>query len=199
MVNSHYVAQILDRDGKVRQQIEWHREVFRVGVVDRPVDIYDFLDQHGIAYEKYDHPAVFTCEQAERLVPAMQAAPTKNLFLRDRKGLRHFLVVVGYEKSVDLKQLSVCLGADRLLLGSAERLHKHLGVEPGSVTILALAYDVHGAVEVVFDESIARAPSLRCHPLVNTATLALGQAEILRFLQITGHPLKILEVPGRQP
>lgn len=165
--------------------------------LEKPVDIYAFLDQHAIAYEKHEHPAVFTCEQAERLVPPMQAAPTKNLFVRDRKGLRHFLVVVGYEKSVDLKQLSALLGVDRLLMASPERLQKHLGVEPGSVTILGLANDLKRVVEVVFDESIAQAPSLRCHPLINTATLAIAQAEISRFLEITGHALKTLEVPGR--
>ena len=161
------------------------------------VDLYQFLHAHGIAYRRYEHPPVWTCEQAERLVPPMDATPTKNLFLRDRKGTRHFLVVLGYGKSADLKALSPLLGADRLVLGSAERLRRYLGVEPGSVTILGLWQDRERAVEVVFDREIAEAPALRCHPLVNSATLSLSQADIRRFLQETGHELRVLEVPAR--
>lgn len=161
------------------------------------MDIYSFLSQHSIDHVRYDHPPVFTCEQAEKLVPAMDAARTKNLFLRDRKGLRHFLVVVGYEKSVDLKGLTPLLGADKLSLGTPERMVEFLGVEPGSVTILGLANDRQGKVEVVFDEPIAAADSLRCHPLVNTATLAIASEGIRRFLQATGHPLRVLDVPAR--
>ena len=61
------------------------------------MDIFRFLEENGIAYERCDHPAVFTCEEAERVVPPMEGAKTKNLFVRDKKGRRHFLVVVGYE------------------------------------------------------------------------------------------------------
>ena len=161
------------------------------------MDIYAFLEKQSIAYQKFEHPPVYTCEQAEQLVPSMEAAPTKNLFLRDRKGLRHFLVVVGYEKSVDLKQLAPLLGADRLLLASAERMQKYLGVEPGSVTLLGLANDAGLGVEVVLDRTISEASSLRCHPLVNTATLAISQVDLQRFLVATGHTSRVLEVPAR--
>jgi Ala-tRNA(Pro) deacylase len=160
-------------------------------------ELIAFLDTHGVSYERHDHPAVFTCEEARRWVPPMEAAETKNVFLRDRKGKRHFLVVVGYDKSVDLKALAPLLQADKLSLGSAERLQKFLAVEPGSVTILAVFADREHAVEVVFDTPIAQAAALRCHPMVNTATLAVPQSDIARFLQATGHQLTVLDVPAR--
>ena len=62
------------------------------------MDIYFFLADHNISFERYDHPPVFTCEEANRLVPSLPAAKAKNLFLCDGKGKRHFLVVVGFEK-----------------------------------------------------------------------------------------------------
>lgn len=161
-------------------------------------DIYDFLDGHGLAYQRTDHPPVFTCEEADRWVPEMAAARTKNLFARDRKGKRHFLVVVGYEKQVDLAALGLQLGAGRLLLGSPERLQRLLGVQPGSVTILGLVHDQERQVEVVFDQSIDAAPALRCHPLRNDATLAISRSDIERFLDLTGHRVQVLEVPERK-
>jgi Ala-tRNA(Pro) deacylase len=161
------------------------------------MDIYQFLADHDIAYERHDHPPVFTCEEAERLVPDVPAAKTKNLFLRDRKGRRHFLVVVGYEKAVDLKALTSLLGVSKLGFASPARLKRHLGVDPGSVSILGLVNDVDQAVEVIVDEDLWGAEAFRCHPLVNTSTLTIPRDDLQRFLHITGHQVRILDVPGR--
>jgi len=161
------------------------------------LDIYSFLESNGINYERFDHPAVFTCEEAERLVPQMPGAHTKNLFLRDRKGVRNILVVVGYEKSVDLKKLKDVLDVDKLSFASPERLQECLGLDPGSVSLLGLINDSDHAVELVIDESIWKAESILCHPLVNTATLVISREGIEKFLQVTGHEPTIVNVPER--
>lgn len=160
-------------------------------------ELYQYLEHHQVSYERYQHPAVFTCEEAERWVPEIDAAKTKNLFVRDRKGQRHFLVVVGYDKQVDLNSLGQVLGCSRLSLGSAQRLEDRLGVQPGSVTILALANDRENQVELVLDEPISKARAVRCHPLVNTATLSLERQALDRFLESTGHQPVVVEVPSR--
>lgn len=126
----------------------------------------------------------------------MEAARTKNVFVRDRPGKRHFLVVVGYDKRVDLKALAEVLDTSKLSLGSSERLLQHLGVEPGSVTILGLFNDREQKVELVLDQPIAAAASVRCHPLVNTSTLELEAEGLARFLAATGHQPRVIEVPG---
>jgi Ala-tRNA(Pro) deacylase len=160
-------------------------------------DIYQFLDDHNIDYERHDHPPVYTTEEADRLVPPLPAAKTKNLFLRDRKGKRHFLVVVGYEKVVDLKALTSLLGVKKLGFASPERLRKHLGLDPGAVSILGIVNDSDGVVEVVVDRALWKAKALRCHPLVNTSTLVITRDDIERFLEITGHPVRLLSVPNK--
>jgi len=161
------------------------------------VDIYRYLSEHGINYERYDHPPVFTCEEADRLVPELPAAKTKNLFLRDKKGLQHFLVLVGYEKAVDLKALSSLLCIGGLGFASPERLKKYLGVDPGAVTILGLVHDEGNEVRVIVDEGLWQASAFRCHPLVNTSTLVIPKGDLERFLDLTGHTARILDVPGR--
>ena len=159
------------------------------------IDIYRFLAEHKIEFERYDHPPVFTCEEANRLVPPVPAAKTKNLFLRDRKGKRHFLISSGYEKQVDLKGLSSALGVSKLSLASSERLRNYLGVDPGSVTILAVVNDTGKKVEVIMDEDLWGSEAFRCHPLVNTSTLAISRENIERFLEATGHPLRVVSIP----
>jgi Ala-tRNA(Pro) deacylase len=161
------------------------------------MDIYEFLLQNRIHYERYDHEAVFTCEQADRLDIKTTAAKTKNLFLRDRKGRRHFLVTVGDEKSVDIKGLEEVLNVKGLSFASSERLLEYLGLMPGSVTILSVLNDTSGRVEVIVDKDLWQYNTIQCHPLVNTSTLVISRHDIERFLSLTGHAPKIMDVPGR--
>ena len=127
----------------------------------------------------------------------LPAAKTKNLFLRDRRGRRHFLVTVGYEKAVDLKALASFLGVSKLGFASVDRLQRYLGVDPGSVSILGVVNDVNRAVEVIVDEDLWVAKAFQCHPLVNTSTLVISRDDIQRILEITGHPARVLNVPSR--
>ena len=160
-------------------------------------DLYAFLDSHGVRYQRTDHPAVFTVEESKRLVPPLPATQTKNLFLRDQKGARHFLVVVGHDTQVDLKALAGVLRATKLSLGSPERLMANLGIEPGSVSLLALVNDAARRVELFIDRPLWQADALACHPLVNTATLVIPHEGIERLLKATGHEARVVDVPAR--
>ena len=160
-------------------------------------DVYQFLADYHIEYKHHDHPAVFTVADVERLVPPLPAAKTKNLFLRDKKGKRHFLVVVPAQKRVDIKALGAAIGAGRLSFGSPDRLKRYLGVDPGSVTILALIRDSDHAVEVVFDKSLGREKTFQVHPLVNTSTLVISRDNLLRFLDAVGYEVQSLDVPAQ--
>ncbi|MHC4779228.1 MAG: prolyl-tRNA synthetase associated domain-containing protein [Planctomycetota bacterium] len=161
------------------------------------MDIYEFLHEHGVTYERHDHRAVFTVEEAERFVPELPGAKTKNLFLRDHKGKNHYMVVVGADHPVDLKALAPFLGAKKLSFASPERLKKHLDIEPGSVSILAMMNDLSGKVGVFVDRAVWDAEAVLAHPLVNTSTLVIPREGIRRFLEASGHEARVIDVPRR--
>jgi Ala-tRNA(Pro) deacylase len=148
----------------------------------------------GIIAERYEHAAVYTCEEAERAVPKTGAVHTKNLFLRDKRGRRHVLLVTTCEKSVNLRAFAGQADADNLSFGSPERLARHLGVTPGSVTLLGLVNDTALAVELYVDEDVWRAERIHAHPLVNTATLVLSHEDVEKFLEHTGHTPRIVRI-----
>src|SRR6266481_5288301 len=124
------------------------------------MDLEALLRAHGIAASRHAHPPVMTVEESERLVPKLPGAKTKNLFLRDKKGARHFLVTVRHDLAVDLNLLGVALNAARLGFASPERLQKYLGITPGSVSLLALINDQAGAVEFVIDRALWEADAV---------------------------------------
>ena len=161
------------------------------------MDLEQFLRQHKIALARHEHPPVMTVAESDRLVPALPAAKTKNLFLRDKKGLRHLLVTVPSAYAVDLAGFGRLLEIGSVGFASAERLDRHLGVAPGSVSLLALVNDSDHRVEFIIDRALWEAAAVLAHPLVNTATMVIPHADLERFLEATGHSPRVIDVPRR--
>ena len=159
-----------------------------------PQQLFARLDQLGIAHRTVEHPPVFTVEEAKALRGNLPGHHIKNLFLRNKKE-EMWLVVALEDRAVDLKRLGEILGAGRLSFGSPERLRKHLGIEPGSVTPLSLVNDESHAVRLVLDRGVADGGPVNAHPLVNTMTTALAPADLLRFFEATGHTPRWLDFP----
>jgi Ala-tRNA(Pro) deacylase len=164
--------------------------------MDTPA-LLQFLDHLAVRYKRHEHVAVYTSEQARRLISPLPGASAKNLFLRDQKGGRHFLLAFDDAKALDLKALAEELGVTKLSLASAERLKARLGVEPGAVSLMALVNDAEHQVEVVIDKDIWQAEALQCHPLVNTATLVISLEDIKKFLEATGHAVRVVTIDAR--
>ncbi|HET6467866.1 MAG TPA: prolyl-tRNA synthetase associated domain-containing protein [Geminicoccaceae bacterium] len=157
-------------------------------------DILAYLDALGIRTGTYTHPPVFTVEESLVHTAHLPGVHVKNLFLKDRKD-RLWLVTCRHELRVDLVRLSKDLGAARFSFGRPELLEEVLGVEPGSVTPLALVNDRGRRVQAVLDQGILAAEELNCHPLRNTASTVLRSADLVRFLEATGHPPLVVPIP----
>ena len=157
--------------------------------------IYSILDDLSIQYEKIEHAPVYTSEQARQLVPHQGAASAKNLFLKDKKGKNHYLLVFDDQKILEINKLADQIGSSRLSLASVERLKNHLGVDPGAVSLLALINDPDQKVQLLFDQDVWDKESLQCHPLKNTETLVIAMSDIKRFLEHVGHKPGLVEIP----
>lgn len=155
----------------------------------------EFLNKNNIDYERFDHRAVYTCDEANEVIPDLAGARTKNLFLRNKKGDRYFLLVLSEEKAIDLTALSKQLGSSRFTFASAERLKEHLAVEPGSVSLLAIMNDTDAKVELIIDADVWAANAVLCHPLVNTSTLILAMDQVKTFLGLLNKSANIMTLP----
>ena len=136
-----------------------------------------------ISYDLFEHPAVHTADEAATHWQGIPGVAVKNLFLRNKKGDRHYLVILGIAKDADLRQLVRIVGDDRLSFGSPERLQKYLGVTPGSVSPLGLIHDGSRSVRVIVDNDLRGAERLIFHPNDNTASLTISGADFVRFLE----------------
>jgi Ala-tRNA(Pro) deacylase len=154
-------------------------------------DFLAFLDVHRFVYQRVEHPAVFTCAEAELHRPAVPAVSTKNLFLCDKKGRRFFLAVTACEKTLKLESLSAQMNVPHLRFASEENLQRLLGITRGSVTMMGLVNDTGHAVELWMDNETWDGEFFLSHPLVNTATLILAKSALESFFELTGHVLHL--------
>ncbi len=156
--------------------------------------LFERLASLRIATETDAHAPVFTVEQARAARLRHDGTHVKNLFLRNKKG-RMWLVTMAEDRAVDLKALAARLDAGNRSFASAERLRAHLGVEPGSVTPFAAMNDPGRLVTVVLDAALPAAERVFCHPLTNDRTTAIAGADLVRFLEATGHPAELIVLP----
>ena len=143
----------------------------------------------------HEHPPLATVDDAHAIWDSLPGAQVKNLFIKDA-GKQYWLVVVPGDPRMDTKALAPLMGSKRISFGSADDLRAILGVEPGSVTPLAMMNDAQHQVRLVIHAPLMEAPTLLVHPLVNTATLEMAPADLLRFLAHHGVTPALIDLSG---
>lgn len=155
-------------------------------------EVKAFLEEKGIPFEWVEHKAVYTIEEMDELGLEDMEDIAKNLFLRDQKGKRHFLVVIRANKQANLKELGEKLGVGRLSFASEERLEKYMKLKKGAVTPLGVLNDEGCAVEVFLDEDFLKMKRIGVHPNENTASVYLATEDLLRIMKEHGNSVEIV-------
>ena len=159
-----------------------------------PDELFAALDRLDIAHPTVRHPPLFTVEQSRDLRGAIAGGHTKNLFLRDKKGAL-FLVTALEDAVIELQSLHRRLGATgRFSFGSSDLMMETLGVTPGAVTPFGVINDTAHRVSVVLDAALMEHAIINAHPLVNTMTTSIARQDLLKFLESTGHPPRVVAV-----
>lgn len=161
---------------------------------DKEKQVYSILDKLNIPYTIYEHFPVFTIEEAMELNISTSAEHCKNLFVRNRKGDEHFLVILDERKKVDLKEMAKHINSTSLSFASEERLLKFLGLTPGSVTPFGLINDVEKHVTVLIDKDLDQAKNICFHPSVNTVTIEISFEDFNKYLRWCGNKVLYVQI-----
>jgi len=152
------------------------------------------LRELGIACARYEHPPVATVEAAAEHWADIDATHCKNLFLRNQKGDRHYLLILIHSKKADLRAVADQIGDGKLSFASPDRLMTHLGLTPGSVSPFGLINDRAHTVRVVIDRDLRSVERLSFHPNTNTVTLVIARTDFERFLAACGNRVRYIGV-----
>lgn len=156
--------------------------------------LYQLLDELHIAYEYIEHPPAPTIEIAKQYWAGHDAQHCKNLFFRNHKGNRHYLVILNCDRDMTIHDIEKQLHQGKLSFASEARMDKYLGVKPGSVTPFGLINDTEHHVTVFLDQTLQQAEKLSFHPCINTASLIIKREDLIKFLEYCGNEYLWMEV-----
>ena len=131
---------------------------------ERRQRVFGWLDARGIAYTWYEHPEAPTIEAARRYWRDDGSKHCKNLFFRNHKGNRHYLVCFDCERNLAIHDLEHRLRQGKLSFASEQRMERWLGLRPGSVSPFGRINDPARHVHLFLDASLQRLPAYSCHP-----------------------------------
>jgi Ala-tRNA(Pro) deacylase len=157
-------------------------------------ELFELFEKLDIGFEYHEHPPVATVEDALIHWKDFNSGRCKNIFFRNHKGDRHYLVILEHLAKLDIKDLEKRLRQGKLTFASDNRLKQYLGLEPGSVSPFGLINDKEKHVQLFIDEKLKDCERLAFHPNVNTASLVISNSDFLRFLAFTGNSFEFLKL-----
>jgi len=157
-------------------------------------ELYDLLESLEIRFDYHEHPPLATNEDAKIHWKDYNSGRCKNIFFRNHKGDRHYLVILEHLRQLDIHDLEKRLKQGKLSFASDQRLKKYLGVEPGSVSPFGLINDKEKHVHLFIDEKLIESERLAFHPNVNTASLVISKNDLLKFLSYTGNTFEFIKL-----
>ena len=156
--------------------------------------VYSYLEQLGIEFEYYEHPEAPTIEIASQYYRGEGTVLCKNLFFRNHKGDKHYLVIMDARHSMNIHDIEHRLHQGKLSFASPERMMRCLGVKPGSVSLFCLVNDVAHEVILFVDNRLLEAEKVSFHPNDNTASLVISRNDMLRFIENVGNRYEFLDL-----
>jgi Ala-tRNA(Pro) deacylase len=157
-------------------------------------ELYELLAKLEIPFEYHEHPPLNTIDDAVLHWKDLNSGRCKNIFFRNHKGNRHFLVILEHLAMLDIHDLEKRLRQGKLTFASDVRLMKYLGVEPGSVTPFGLINDTANHVHLFIDENLLGFERLAFHPNINTASIVVTKTDFIKFLDYTGNTYEFIRL-----
>ncbi|HZX20928.1 MAG TPA: prolyl-tRNA synthetase associated domain-containing protein [Clostridia bacterium] len=158
-------------------------------------DVYKILEMLNISYDRFIHPAMNTIEELNKYnTENDDIVHCKNLFLRNSKGDKHYLVLIEPDKRADTRNLAGQIKSTRLSFASPERLERYLGLDPGSVSPFGLINDRNKDVEVLIDRDLDTRQKITFHPNINTASVTISYEDFQKYIRWCGNKITYVDV-----
>ena len=162
--------------------------------MERIEKVLSWLNERGISYTWYEHPASPTIEEAKQHWHNDGSKHCKNLFFRNHKGNRHYLVCFDCDQSLAIHDLEYRLHQGKLSFASEQRMERYLGLMPGSVSPFGLINDAESHVHLFLDQNLQKEALLSFHPNDCRATVVISREEFERYLSLVGNSYEYIEL-----
>ncbi len=160
--------------------------------MSKRAEVTCYLNDLNIPFDLYEHPPVPTVEEALPYWKDIDSAHCKNLFFRNHKGNRHYLVILDHRRQLNIRDLEQKLKQGKISFASPKRMERYLGLSAGSVSAFGIINDHDNHVHLFIDAALHAAEHISFHPNENNATLVISFASFLRFLESSGNSYEFI-------
>lgn len=162
--------------------------------MDRRAEVIRYLEEQNIPYKLHEHPPAPTVEEALPYWKDIDASHCKNLFFRNHKGNRHYLVILDHRRQLNIRDLEQKLKQGKISFASPKRMERYLGLNAGSVSVFGIINDYENHVHLFIDQALQSSDRISFHPNENNATLVISFASFLRFLESSGNSYEFIKL-----
>lgn len=157
-------------------------------------ELLDELQKLDIKYEMVDHPATKTTAEADAYIAGKIGVRTKSMFLKDKKK-NFYLVIMDDAKRMDFKEFQELTGTKRISMAHDSDIEDQLGLEAGIVSPFGIMNNTAHNLQIYFDQDmLAENIPLTFHPNINTHTIFLSAADLMKFIKAQGFDYQIIDL-----
>ena len=157
-------------------------------------ELLDELQKLDIKYEMVDHPAAKTTAEADAYIAGKIGVRTKSMFLKDKKK-NFYLVIMDDAKRMDFKEFQELTGTKRISMAHDSDIEDQLGLEAGIVSPFGIMNNAVHNVQIYFDQDMLDENiPLTFHPNINTHTIFLSAADLMKFIKAQGFDYQIIDL-----
>ena len=156
-------------------------------------EILDLLDSRKIKYEYVEHKAVYTIDEMMECNLPHPEQIAKNLFVRDDKKMKYYLITCLEDKKMNLKEFKQANGTRPLSFVSEDDLAAKLNLYRGAVTPLGILDNAEKDVIVYFDKDFEN-KLMGVHPCDNTATVYINCCDLANLIKEHGNEIHFVKL-----
>ena len=157
--------------------------------------IYKLLDEKNLEYEITEHKAVYNMQELSEIEIPYPEQDAKNLFVRDDKKRKYYLITVKGNKRVDLKEFRKNYNTRPLSFATEDDLNSILGLIPGAVTPFGLLNDDEEKTTFCIDQDFIKGDQLiGLHPNDNTATVWIKVKDLIELFKEYNKEIMIVDI-----
>ena len=153
-------------------------------------EVYRFLDENDIDFELIRHEPLFTVADVEKVNAWPDGVHVKNLFVRDTRRDKYYLVLLTFEDRLDVKGYKDIVGWTRkIAFCGDDALQEYMGVTTGACSLFCMLEGKKHDVTLVVSRPIAEAgpdEKIMFHPNDNRATVIFTIDDMRKVIDAIG-------------
>ena len=155
------------------------------------MEIKKYLKDMNLNFKTFSHPPVLTCDEAEKYNSEIKGIHSKNLFLKNKKSNRFFLIIIPSKVKLELKRFEILLN-EKLRFANEDELKNILNLSTGAVSPFGLINDTNSKTEIIISKDVWNSDFISFHPNINTETLELSKQDFHKYIESLKNKLMII-------